>query len=1098
MQVWHRVGPLLAFVLALNLVPMVVAPSIAMAEERPSLTYLALGDSYASGHGLFDDGTPCRRSQYAYPYWVSDALSATYSVDFGPERHLACSGATAGTNTDTSDPDKSISHQFETANTFLDDRDASGNSDPVLVTITIGANDVGLLDPDTWGQIARRPNLNMRVGAAATGFRISPLLGVAVGVVATLPTTSAVGFFEWLDAKSRTIASGLTPGIDNLLAHENVYIVLTDYPNPLPDGAFDDLWCNDIFGSLTCGEAVDRVVQRLNSLMLDQFLQVYQPGRLRVATLGTGFSAHPVELSARFSWPPVGCLTGTDAPNTWFQGDCAHPNKPGAQAIADVVFDVARVMLPVSVIPDGDQGEPAMPPVAWPSDRDDNPSPLYIWLGANMYGFPDWVACDDARAYCLVGYPGKEHLLVQMSGLVVIGQVADASPDPRQALLALGLPEEIVTQILRPQNGGQGGNAQVNVPDGNQGGNAQVTVPDDEVQGAAESTQDTWTASVQVELCDAPPNSGSDMNCHAEAGIVVDISLASGEVMGSCTTGEPQPTPWNTFISTCTVEGLPFNADFVATQDPSTIPSGYEPWEESLSLHVDDLHPGGGDQATFTFFNVLTDISTSAPNSPGTSVTDAPSAPTEVAVAPESTGTADPMSLLPSIADVPDGLVETGRRTRTLPEVVANYTDPAETTQLFTGWGWQGNAVASFALPSGQEAQSGQVNGVYVSIHQFSGPDEARAALDFSLSEQAAGTDLQEVTTRPLGEYTRALYGPEDYGNETTVLVQQGNVFIRVSAAMLDGDPTADAVSVTEAILLKVAAQQATTIDQGTSGATGSANTPDSSNSSGTGGLTVEFWDNRNNMRDTTSQCVHLAGVTETLCSYDSPDGLIQFDGVPAGTYEICVTRRFELPAGEPYWSWARSLGPVSVTIAPGSHEAITLYVFMVFQNPDPGDPTLCGFDPRESDSNGSASSSTAGTTIVADTSGSTTAPAPGGSGEATLLMTFRGCPDGFDPATDDFYANCTIPLDAPDNAFVDFHGEGQGGEFIAMLDRQYNGEYVYTANPGTMNVELRYLGPVVRDAYQVFGTDGGDGSSYTVNLIGGETREVFVFYWYS
>jgi hypothetical protein len=144
----------------------------------------------------------------------------------------------------------------------------------------------------------------------------------------------------------------------------------------------------------------------------------------------------------------------------------------------------------------------------------------------------------------------------------------------------------------------------------------------------------------------------------------------------------------------------------------------------------------------------------------------------------------------------------------------------------------------------------------------------------------------------------------------------------------------------------------------------------------------------------------------------------------------------------------------------------------------------------------GSASSGTSGSMITPDSSGSAITPDSGGSGEATLLMTFRGCPDGFDPATDDFYANCTIPLDAPDNAFVDFHGEGQGGEFIAMLDRQYNGEYVYKANPGTMNVELRYLDPVVRDAYQVFGADGGDGSSYTVNLVDGETREVFVFYW--
>ena len=87
---------------------------------------------------------------------------------------------------------------------------------------------------------------------------------------------------------------------------------------------------------------------------------------------------------------------------------------------------------------------------AWPSDRDDGPPSLFVWLGANMYGFPDWVACDDASTYCLVGYPGGEHLLLQMSGLVVIGEVEDSATDPRQKLLALGLPNEIVDQILGP------------------------------------------------------------------------------------------------------------------------------------------------------------------------------------------------------------------------------------------------------------------------------------------------------------------------------------------------------------------------------------------------------------------------------------------------------------------------------------------------------------------------------------------------------------------------------------------------------------------------------------------------------------------------
>ncbi len=93
---------------------------------------------------------------------------------------------------------------------------------------------------------------------------------------------------------------------------------------------------------------------------------------------------------------------------------------------------------------DGDTSSPG----AWPTDRDDNPMPLYTWLGANFYGFPDWVACDDASAYCLVGYSGQEHLVVQMRGLNVLGTVEDSATDPRRELLALGVPDERVTQIL--------------------------------------------------------------------------------------------------------------------------------------------------------------------------------------------------------------------------------------------------------------------------------------------------------------------------------------------------------------------------------------------------------------------------------------------------------------------------------------------------------------------------------------------------------------------------------------------------------------------------------------------------------------------------
>ena len=114
------------------------------------------------------------------------------------------------------------------------------------------------------------------------------------------------------------------------------------------------------------------------------------------------------------------------------------------------------------------------------------------------------------------------------------------------------------------------------------------------------------------------------------------------------------------------------------------------------------------------------------------------------------------------------------------------------------------------------------------------------------------------------------------------------------------------------------------------------------------------------------------------------------------------------------------------------------------------------------------------------------------------MLMTFRACPEGFDPAFDDYFAECTIPLDAPDAAFYYHGGDGQGGDSIVRLDRQYDGAYVYNAGPHTMNVELSGLAPVLRDAYEVFGFDSVDGETYSFNLVDGETREVFIFYYYA
>ena len=162
------------------------------------------------------------------------------------------------------------------------------------------------------------------------------------------------------------------------------------------------------------------------------------------------------------------------------------------------------------------------------------------------------------------------------------------------------------------------------------------------------------------------------------------------------------------------------------------------------------------------------------------------------------------LRLLPSETDVPFGLVMLDQRSRTLSEVAENYTDAVETTSLFTSWGWLSNAVCSFGPPDGRSVAAGDINGIYVSIHEFGSAGNAAGALDFSLTEQAAGTALQEVSAQPFGDYSRALFGPVDYGDEITLLVQRGTFLVRVSAASLEGDPTPVAASIVQSILARM------------------------------------------------------------------------------------------------------------------------------------------------------------------------------------------------------------------------------------------------------------------------------------------------------
>lgn len=140
-------------------------PGAASADRRPprgngpEIEYFALGDSNASGHGLMPtareaDGTTCRsngascceangdsccrRSPTAYPHKVANELRRRYRDVH--VHHFACSGATT----------RQLAGQVTWVGHGLG---PVPTERPVLVSITVGANDFPWQDADKTGKL---------------------------------------------------------------------------------------------------------------------------------------------------------------------------------------------------------------------------------------------------------------------------------------------------------------------------------------------------------------------------------------------------------------------------------------------------------------------------------------------------------------------------------------------------------------------------------------------------------------------------------------------------------------------------------------------------------------------------------------------------------------------------------------------------------------------------------------------------------------------------------------------------------------------------------------------------------------------------------
>ena len=257
-----------------------------------SIEYFALGDSLASGYGLADDETACRRSMFAYPWLVLAQLQDTFVVQHFDL--LACSGTTTG----------SLDRQVSDVISRL-------SAHPTLLTLTVGANDFG------WSEV--------------------------VAFAQNLCHPDAEAFEAWVEGIAHAIAENLAGQLSRLLVYPQVEVILTDYYNPTnASGAFWEVV------NLRCllVDVYDRsehVVHTLNAAITQAWHRLGSPSAVQIATVHDAFHGHEAPHPWCGTAPP-------DPEETWIQfptdpnsnatpvgGDCFHANRAGAEQFAQAV-----------------------------------------------------------------------------------------------------------------------------------------------------------------------------------------------------------------------------------------------------------------------------------------------------------------------------------------------------------------------------------------------------------------------------------------------------------------------------------------------------------------------------------------------------------------------------------------------------------------------------------------------------------------------------------------------------------------------------------------------------------------------------------------
>lgn len=281
-------------------------------------TLVAIGDSVASGHGLqardYLGGDPCFRSDEGYPSLVAQGLiERGVFAETGAAFVVACSGA--GVADVTTAPVTGGSPDWAPAGVdALTQIDWAVRANPAVVTITVGINDIGFVEP--------------------AGLIVDGRL-------------DEVAF----DARVAAMTDALGALVARIVAETDADIVVTGYYNPAAARPQGIEGCELECFRTVAGQAVGRVDAAMVSALPDD-------PRVRFVTLVDRFADHgaPNGLgldSARagegvlgevFGGPFVGtqayCARGDTIGESWLNTlDCVHPDGEGHRQIAAAVLD---------------------------------------------------------------------------------------------------------------------------------------------------------------------------------------------------------------------------------------------------------------------------------------------------------------------------------------------------------------------------------------------------------------------------------------------------------------------------------------------------------------------------------------------------------------------------------------------------------------------------------------------------------------------------------------------------------------------------------------------------------------------------------------